>query len=586
MEKQFIPYELGFNATTNRICAKGSPNCMSNLYKIKGREIHESYSDKEYVSFPASRTNFLVAEAIDVPSSATDIYIANRAIHMCPTPAEMEALTPLLPPLKRPLLRHQIEFAAKVYNQLGTFNGNERGLGKTTDGWLLSRIWKSRRIVIVVNKSGMGEWKNQQYDTCAQHYPDGTIADNTICVTLDDPDLQIAHKGEMIKVFAAHNGPVAIVINYAVLDKLKEIILEDFKPDLFICDESWNVKSPNAKCTKAAIEITEHMTEPNQHVLLLNGSPIGNHVGDYWSQVKMIARGGPMENFRNWMFSYANAQIIMVNGRPQEKFIGCRDPVGLINRLAGFYYRATKATCLNLPPKQRKRIILELTQDQKDMYQSVQILGEQMFDPLSLAGEATTLIRLQQVVGGFVPYQDKVVPIDSCKLNWLLEFAEEELKPDPERRVIIWCKFNAEVDLIYTKLKALGINAIGITGNGIHAKHNHEIEEIKRSFNSRDEDGIQVLVCQIKKMAFAHNLQAADDHIKFSYTWSLIEDQQSEDRSHRQGREGAVTYWELEAYIDGKKTVDDKILTALKHKDDLSQRLSPHSVGNTFKDVD
>src|SRR5258708_21536609 len=172
-----------------------------------------------------------------------------------------------------------------------------------------------------------------------------------------------------------------------------------------------------------------------------------------------------------------------------------------------------------------------MTQEQKDMYRSVELMGETMLDPLSLAGEATTLIRLQQIVGGFVPYEGRVVPLPSAKLNWLIDFATEELKPNPQRRVLIWCKFNSEVDIIYKSLKKIGINAIGITGNGPHSKYNHEINEIKSSFNSRDEKGYQVLVCQIKKMAFAHNLQAADDHIKFSYSWSLIEDQQSEDRS-------------------------------------------------------
>jgi hypothetical protein len=97
--------------------------------------------------------------------------------------------------------------------------------------------------------------------------------------------------------------------------------------------------------------------------------------------------------------------------------------------------------------------------------------------------------------------------------------------------------------------------------------------------HSRSPAGIQVLVCQWQKMAFGHNLQAADWHVRFSHTWSYVQHSQGEDRSHRMGREEEVHYIDLIA----TKTVDEDIPAALAAKRDSAAHLSRPTVGSSAR---
>ena len=105
--------------------------------------------------------------------------------------------------------------------------------------------------------------------------------------------------------------------------------------------------------------------------------------------------------------------------------------------------------------------------------------------------------------------------------------------------------------------------------------HDRELEKLKASFNSRDPDGVQVLVAQIKKLAYGHNLQAGDRNIYYSHTWSHVEKSQSADRTHRFGRTAPVAYTELVV----KGSIDQQILRATDSLQDMSERLTPDTVG-------
>ena len=82
------------------------------------------------------------------------------------------------------------------------------------------------------------------------------------------------------------------------------------------------------------------------------------------------------------------------------------------------------------------------------------------------------------------------------------------------------------------------------------------------------------MVAQYDKMAYGHNLQAGDHHIRFTHDWKYITYEQAEDRSHREGRVGAVTYWDLVC----RNTVDVEILAALRRHQNTNMRLTPETV--------
>jgi SNF2 family DNA or RNA helicase len=187
-------------------------------------------------------------------------------------------------------------------------------------------------------------------------------------------------------------------------------------------------------------------------------------------------------------------------------------------------------------------------------------------------------LRLQQLVGGhlFNPSGGTLTPVQTPKMDWLEDFVANELLPNPTTRTLVWCRFNIEVARIVEAVTTwLGPQAVcGVTGSGLHKKENAEIDAIKASFNSRLEDGVQVMVMQTQKMCSGHNLQAGDHHVWYSKPWSPIQYDQACDRSHRQGREGGVAYW----HLDVLGTVDEQVNDCVMRKIDLMEGLSPATV--------
>ena len=226
------------------------------------------------------------------------------------------------------------------------------------------------------------------------------------------------------------------------------------------------------------------------------------------------------------------------------------------------------------------RIKLPLPREVRELYHQVIENGEQALGSLlSLSGERVTMLRLQQIVGGHRPIlsdnpeeDTRLEVLPSFKVDWVKQFAVDRLLEYSNIRCIIWCKFTAEIFRLQQELSIiLGEEKVAaVTGD----MSNIELDNVKISFNSRDENGIQVIVAQVKKLACGHNLQACDWNIYFSHSWSYLERSQSEDRSHRMGRIGPVQYIDLVC----ENTIDEQVLQATDNKRDLAIRLSPGTV--------
>ena len=309
------------------------------IRQIPGARLVENANT--YWTIPVSRTNFLCVESAGVPTQAFKNYRELRAKVMKPEQFLIDAFEQLIPPYQpnKKLLPHQIDVCSLALTTRGMINSSERGCGKTATGWAIIHAVKSKKTLIVVNKPGMREWKNQQFDIFA---PKKQPERNHFVYLLDENE-EVAVKANKLRFFKdKENLLPVIVINYEILEKLAEAIIE-YNPDVIIFDESWKIKNPKAKTTDAAIRVSDYAKK----VMLMNGSPIGNHVGDYWSQVLIAAtKEYVTESYDQWLAKYAKT---VSTGSPfgiQIKYTGCKNPVGLMERISPFCYRATKQTCL------------------------------------------------------------------------------------------------------------------------------------------------------------------------------------------------------------------------------------------------
>lgn len=549
------------------ICCGGPSHVLAPIAAIPGASpIY--HGDPMWLTLPASRANFMAAEAFAAPVSAAPEYTEMRRRYMAPQPDALDWVRARLEPLLiEPPMEHQWAFMAMACNRRGVLNASQQGTGKTLPMWGLAEAAGASRVLVLAPKSGMRQLAAEKHRF---------FRSDLLPVTVDEGSLP--ERGEVIRELARSGERLAAVVNYEALYDLRHVIIEHWRPDFVALDESWRIKEPRTQVARAAHLVCDGA----RRVLPMSGTPIGNSPSDYWSQLRAFYGAHNIETFDE--FEGAYTRMVKQEGARHAKMVprGARNPGELMRRLEPAYFRATKATCTDLPPKAPPvRVTLRLPPDVRALYDRVHRDGMAAIgDGLDLGGQRVVKLRLQQIVGGHLVdevdedgrFRSQELP--SPKVEWCEQFARDFLHGDRTVRAIFWCKFNDEVDRLVRALRAvLGDWAVrGFTGSGPHRIDGQALEDAKDDFNSRDPEGLQAIVAQIKKMCFTHNLQAGDHSVQYSHTWSYIERDQLEDRTHRQGRTGSSPrYWDLVA----QGTVDLELLRCTDGKGDVSDRLAP-----------
>lgn len=545
----------------NWIVTRSDPEVSDSLSRIDG-----SVAQGGYVFLPPTRDTFLAIEAIASPTSVTDEYISARVRWVRPPQANIDWVKNALAQYgwSAPMADHQWEFLAFAAPLSCVFNASEQGTGKTRCTLALILIWQVYRTLIVCPKSVCDEWA-MEAERCGVRIPVYVFNTNAL-----------KNRIEGMCQVCNTVGSVILVTNYHCFVELTRSNA-DIDPSLVVFDESWIVKNHTAAVTKAALRYTE-----TKRVILMSGTPYGNHAGDIHPQLALTKVPVPKHSDfvkQHVTFVAAKAERGMMRG----KAVGARDPVGLARLSAPVWFRATKRNCLDLPPKIYRKINLTQAPLQRAWYDEIVKRGvSALGETLSLAGERVEMMRLHQVCGGHVSLVDShtatededvirlflenertLYSLPCPKIEWLQDFANDRLTGDRTVRAIVWCQYNAEVQRVSQSLHHMGLNVAPVYGD-------MQIDHIKRSFQSRSEDGVQVIVAQIRKMAFGHNLQAADHLIYYSNSWSYIHRAQSEDRADRQGRIGSVSIWDL-LFRD---SIDTGVYGSLKRKTNFAERMS------------
>jgi SNF2 family DNA or RNA helicase len=370
----------------------------------------------------------------------------------------------------------------------------------------------------------------------------------------------------------------AATVNYEAVDKMRDM-LAAVKPDVLIIDESHYLKNRVAAMTKAMIHVTDDWRRRGDvRVIALTGTPFGNDVGDVWSQLRIVApeilKG---EGYWEFVQRHAHLDVVKVaRGRTVVKPRGLRDPAALVAQLEPIWFRVSKETALTLPPKRQRTVRLSLDEKTRKKYDKVKENGlSALGATLNLEGERAVLVRLQQMANGFMPVPvDRagddwgMLQIDACpKVTWLVQWATETLKPNPTARALIWATEHVVLDRIASEvIKILGDDRVVVCDGRTPTE---DLCVAKESYQSRDPNGVQVLVCNYQKMAAGHDLYATSHQVYFAHTWSHLLRAQSEERGHRPGNTTGVELIDLIC----KDTVDEAILRALADKRDFSERL-------------
>lgn len=368
-----------------------------------------------------------------------------------------------------------------------------------------------------------------------------------------------------------HGRNIVVITNYDALDdeKFFKAIL-DWKPEVCVADESQKIKDYKSKRAKKVVRIGD----ATFHRYILSGSPILNSPMDAYHQFRFLDKGA---TFGRNFFVFRQTYFIDKNaGMPKDKYFPDwqirEEAHGRLNKLIMKKAMVVKKSeCLDLPPLIRKRVDVELSPEQKRLYNEMKknfiaFLNTPKGDKAIVAELAITkALRLQQIITGVVKFSDEqeaLILDDTPREKALKELLEVICQG---HKVLVWAVFVPNYEIIRRTCERLNI--------GYREAHGGTSTEAKKKavddFNN-DPD-VRVFIGHPLSLGIGINLVAASYSIFFSRNFSLENDLQSEARNYRGGSEihDKITRIDLVA----KGTIDELILEALEQKKSVADAI-------------
>lgn len=332
--------------------------------------------------------------------------------------------------------------------------------------------------------------------------------------------------------------------------------LKDFGADMVICDESQRIKEPKAKQSKAMHELGDLA----KYKLILSGTPIQNNAIDLYSQYRFL---DPTVFGTNY-FAFRNRYAIM-GGFDRRQIVGYKDLDKLIQKEHSIAYRVTKDEALDLPEQTFLTQFITMEGKDKALYDKIK---RDSFAELENGGQITAptvltkLLRLQQFTGGFIQADEGTRPqfVFDGKIKALEDILDDYVL-STGKKLVVFCRFRPEIDLISEALKKKKIKFCSIYGD-------IKIEDrgpIVADFQTNPET--KVFLAQIDTAGLGITLTAADTCVYYSENFNYAAYSQSLARIHRIGQKNRCTYIHLVV----ERSIDETILKALAKKEDLAK---------------
>lgn len=432
--------------------------------------------------------------------------------------------------------------------QLNGILADDMGLGKTiqTLAHLLIEKQQGRLnepVLIVAPTSVIFNWANE--------------------IEKFTPELsyQVLHgskRKQYFNCFEQDENRVDIIItSYALISK----DLEHYSEQSFyylILDEAHYIKNSKTKLYQA------FLTLKSEHKLCLTGTPMENHLGEFWAQFNFLMPG----------FLGGHKQFTKLFRTPIEKHSDHERKTLLNQRIKPFILRRTKDNiALELPPKTEIIQTLRIEGKQAELYESVRLaMDTRLKDIIADKGlnrsqieVLDALLKLRQVCNHpkLLSLKGAKKVNQSAKLNHLMETLPEQILEG--RKIIIFSQFTSMLALIDEALTAASIDFAKLTGATI--KRQHEIDKFQQG-------EVPVFLISLKAGGVGLNLTVADTVIHFDPWWNPAVENQATDRAYRIGQDKPVFVYK---YII-ENSIEEKIQKIQQNKAELANALLSEEV--------
>lgn len=430
----------------------------------------------------------------------------------------------------RPYQKEGYHWLAFLYqHRLGACLADDMGLGKTLQAITLLAGIKEGKIasfpntmaiphLVVLPPSLLFNWENE----IARFYPDLKICFYT------GKERSTEFKGSDV-----------VMTTYALvrrdIEKLKEIPFH-----VIVFDEAQAVKNIYADTTGAVRRLK------GSFKLVMTGTPLENHVGEYYSLIDLTLPGllGEYDDFKSQ---------IRLDRSPLLDII--------LQRTRPFVLRRTKEKILkDLPQKTETDVYLDLTPKQRGLYQlTVSQIRSKIDDTYRSKTQAqakiialTAILRLRQLCVSprlIAPEIDDPSP----KIDFLIGRLKELL--DAGHSALVFSQFTSFLDILEAPLKGAAIPYFRLDGATATVKR----KKLAEGFQEGEKPSVFLL--SLKAGGQGLNLTKASYVFHLDPWWNPAVENQASDRAHRIGQKNKVSI----TRILMRHTIEEKMM-ALKKK--------------------
>jgi SNF2 family DNA or RNA helicase len=385
--------------------------------------------------------------------------------------------------------------------------------------------------------------------------------------------------GEALRILVVN---IEAVISDKVQDFLQAFMVKE--STMMVVDESVTIANLSAKRTKIVINLAKF----SEYRRICSGSPMPQSPMQLYSQTEFLQRNLlGFQNFFAFRNRFAVIKPMTFGRRTVQQIVGFRDLGALTNLMNKFSFIIKKADALDLPAKVYQVVDVKMGKKQEAAYDAmvkdafISIDGARQ---VSAQLVITQILRLHQIACGFLKTDGgEEIPFDepNDRLETLLDLLDQV-----EGKCIIWSTFRHNVRQIVAAIsekygKETVVDYYGETSNDDKTTARISFQDLGST--------VRFIVSNQATGSYGNTWTAAATVIYYSNSYSLNHREQSEDRAHRIGQQGAV-HQLLEKdsnlleeqkqepsvlYIDlrARGTIDDKILRVLKAKKKLTDEI-------------
>jgi len=445
----------------------------------------------------------------------------------------------------------------------------EQGTGKTKviiD--TVAYLYDKKKIDTLIILAPNGVHTNWILDEIPKHMPDWCTHVSAIYRS----QLSRKEKETLLRVYQTRDKLRIVAVNIEAMSHKRQaeemLALVKSCRAMVVVDESSRIRTPGAARTRNVVKLRK--VAPYRRIL--TGTPVPKGAEGLYSQLSFLSED--ILGFSSfWTF---RARYCVMGGWEGRQIVGYRNLDDLQAKVDGCSYRVLKEDCLDLPPKVFSTRYVELTPEQRKIYNELEdeFITEFGGGVVNAALPITRVLRMQQVVGNWLPAGDgqplRRISDNNPRLDALLE--EGAAMHELGKRTIIWARFTHEINEIVETLRELyGVEAV-VKYNGEVSNADREIA--KTSFQD-ERSKVSFFVGQAASAGLGLTLTRASLMVYYSQDSDLEKRLQSEDRTHRMGLAHSLRILDLSA----TNTVDQNIVKAHQKRLDFAKMLLRDPVG-------